>query len=282
MFGDREGERDGISSSKELPALEELSWQALLPKPLRLASCALQQLLLRLGQRTASKGLIAASAQKQRLGWIEGNLEQGKLRRGRAECSMLVCCFIHRLAVCINWQNLQSSTNFPIWDCFAHGKPPRRAGHRAFSRGSFSPAAPRKKEKDLRCTAGTARHPWDPARGEWQNGNKGTKCQGQGPAAPHCPALLRAGAGFQAQPRQGFTGCDIRKTPRALVVCAEGQILASESAPDPLWYRTCEGQAHGHCNPSEMLPIFTHCAPRVLQGGNPSSPESYSSSFFCS
>lgn len=33
MFGDREGERDGISSSEELPALEELSWQALLPKP---------------------------------------------------------------------------------------------------------------------------------------------------------------------------------------------------------------------------------------------------------
>lgn len=90
MFGDREGERDGISSSEELPALEELSWQALLPKPLRLASCALQQLLLQLGQRTASKGLIAASAQKQHLGWIEGNLEQGELRRGRAECSMLV------------------------------------------------------------------------------------------------------------------------------------------------------------------------------------------------
>lgn len=86
----------------------------------------------------------------------------------------------------------------------------------------------------------------------------------------HCPATLRAGAHFQARPTLGFTGCDIRKTPRALVLRAEGRILASESAPDPLWYRSPRGADTRALQSQRDAPSFhPPCSPSSA-GGKPS------------
>lgn len=60
MFGDREGERDGISSSEQLPLLESPAVEKLLSCP-SVPVIHLQQQLLQLEQKTASAILITAN-----------------------------------------------------------------------------------------------------------------------------------------------------------------------------------------------------------------------------